>query len=89
MKKNSDDAIVFVAGTLLGILTGLIAGLALSPKSGKEVREEIVKKVTSDQMKKVKYGIEDQINKIYNAVKAGRMAAAKRKEHSEAGYWEV
>ncbi len=80
MSKNSDDSIIFVAGTLLGILSGVIAGLTLSPRSGKEMREEIVKKVSSDSIMKVKYGIEKQINKIQEALKADRLAAAKQKE---------
>lgn len=86
MSKNSDDSIIFVAGTLFGIITGVVAGLALSPKSGKEMREEIVKKVSSESMIKVKCSIENQINKLNQAIKAGRMAAAKEKEEVEAGY---
>ena len=89
MSKNSDDPMIFVAGTLFGIITGVIAGLALSPKSGREMRKEIVKKVSSDSIVRVKYTIENQINKINDALKAGRMAAAKRKEEMESGYQEV
>ncbi len=87
MSRNSDDSIIFVAGTLLGILAGTIAGLALSPRSGKEMRQEIVKKVSSDSMLRVKYNLENQINKIQEAVRAGRLAVAKQKEEeAEAGY---
>jgi len=86
MSKNSDDSMIFVAGTLFGIMAGVILGLALSPRSGKEMRSEIVKKVSSDSMVKIKDGIEGQIGKINDAIKAGRMAAAKRKEELEAGY---
>lgn len=86
MSKNSDDTIIFIAGTLLGIITGTIAGLALSPRSGKEIRQDIVQKVSSDSVLKVKYGIEKQMYKIHDTLKAGRMAAAKEKEEAEAGY---
>jgi len=86
MSKNSDDSMIFVAGTLLGILAGTIAGITLSPRSGKEMRQEIVKKVSYDSMLKVKYSLENQISKIQEAVRAGRLAAAKQKEEAEAGY---
>lgn len=83
MSKTSDDSMIFIAGTLFGVLTGVIAGLALSPRPGREVREEIAKKVSSDSVLRVKYSIEKQFEKIYGAVKAGRMAAAKRREELE------
>lgn len=47
-------------------------------------------KKTEEQSKelifKVKYSIENQINKINNALKAAKIAAAKRKEEMESEY---
>ena len=86
MSKNSDDSMVFIAGTLLGVITGILAGLVLSPRPGKEIRQEIIKKVSTDSMLKVKYSLESQMNKINKALQAGKLAAAKEKEEAESGY---
>lgn len=86
MSKNSDDSMIFVAGTLMGVVAGVLAGLFLSPRSGKEMREEIVKKMSSESMQKIKENFEHQVNKIYDSVKASRLAAAKVKEEEQTGY---
>lgn len=103
MTKNSDDYLIFTAGTLFGVLSGVIAGIIFSPKSGVEMRRELksvaknftqevptdvdmAKKTFYTSVDKLKYTVEGQINKINEAVKAGRMASAKRKEEMESGY---
>lgn len=95
--KNSDDPLIFVAGTLLGVLTGVIAGVMFSPKAGTEIRKDLkdmaksfskempsdvdkVKNSFSENLARVKFSIESQMNKINDAVKAGRLADAKIKE---------
>ncbi len=103
MSKNSDDYLIFAAGTLCGVLGGIIAGIAFSPKSGtemclklKNIAKNFAQDVPSDAEKaknsfcknidKLKYTFEGQINKIDKAVKASRMASAKRKEEMDTGY---
>ena len=44
------------------------------------------KSASITMINKLKYTIENQITKINEAVKAGRMAAAKRKEELDSGY---
>ncbi len=103
MPKNSDDYLIFPVGILFGVLTGLIAGIIFSPKSGVEMRKElkgiaknfsdevptdaeVAKKAFYKNMDRLKLAFEAQINKINEAVKAGRMASAKRREELESGY---
>ncbi len=103
MSKNSDDYLIFSVGILFGVLSGVVAGIMFSPKSGVEMRRElkgmaknfsrevptdvdIAKKTFYRSMDRLKFALEAQINKINEAVKAGRLASAKRKEEMESGY---
>ena len=98
--RNSDDPIIFVAGTLLGVLTGVVAGIMYSPKPGNEIRQDLknlaknisdevpadaekVKETFTENLEKVKNSFECQLNKINDAMKAGKLAAAKQKEEQE------
>ena len=41
MSKNSDDYLIFAAGTLCGVLGGIIVGIVFFPKSGIEMRQNL------------------------------------------------
>jgi gas vesicle protein len=47
MSKDSDSSISFGIGLLGGVLVGIIAGVLYSPKSGEEMRSELVKATKS------------------------------------------
>jgi len=73
MTKNSGR---FTAG-LLGILAGVVGGILLAPKAGKETREEIVTKVRDifgiyseefrDKYNKVRKAVENKVLAIRKA----------------------
>lgn len=101
MSKGSDSSISFGVGLLFGVLAGVAAGVFFAPKSGKETRQELInitsninkgqkldncRSASVDMINRMKYTIEKQLNKINDAIKAGKMAAAKRKEEFESGY---
>ncbi len=103
MSRNSDDYLIFLAGTLVGVLSGVVAGIMFSPRSGVEMRKELknmskklynevpsdidlAKKAFYKSVDKMKYTVEEQITKINEAVKAGKMASAKRTEEMDTGY---
>lgn len=54
----------------------------------KDLEPEIAntKNASTDLINKLVYSIEKQYSKINDAIKAGKMAAAKRKEELESGY---
>ena len=85
----------FFAGVAAGIMFSPKSGEEIRQElkniakdvSGKTPSEvEIVKNAFSDNIVRLKYTIENQLNKINKTVKAGKMAAAKRKEEMESGY---
>lgn len=102
MSKSTDSSISFGVGLLFGVVSGVVAGVLLTPKSGEEVRSGLVNVVESIAAKdqrvekcksasiktvaRVRYVLERQISKLTDAIKAGRMAAAKNKEELESGY---
>ncbi len=103
MPKDSDNAVVFGVGIILGVLTGAVIGVLTAPKSGEEVRQKIKDTVdiysskkcdeiaktriaSVNMIKKMGFTIEKQLNRLNDAVKAGRMAAAKRKEENNTEY---
>ncbi|OGI22539.1 MAG: hypothetical protein A2287_08340 [Candidatus Melainabacteria bacterium RIFOXYA12_FULL_32_12] len=101
MSKVADNSVSFGVGLLFGVIAGVVAGVLAAPKSGEEMRQELKETVSNlsqenkeltsctsisvDLINKMKYTIEKQISKINDAVKAGKMAAAKRKEELESG----
>ncbi len=44
------------------------------------------RKINSNALARLQYTIENQFNKVIEAIKAGKMAAAKRKEELESSY---
>jgi gas vesicle protein len=97
----SKDSVSFGMGLLFGIVAGVAAGVVLAPKSGEEMRQDLknviqnisnedeinnCKNVSIDMINRMKYTIEKQLLKVNDAIKAGKMAAAKRREEMESGY---
>ena len=97
----SKDSVSFGVGLLFGVVAGVVAGVLYSPRSGEEMRQELkctvdnlikedevdtCKTVSIDMLNKMKYTIEKQISKVNDAIRAGKMAAAKRKEELESGF---
>lgn len=85
-------------GVLGGIATGLLLSPKSGEEMRKDLKiktdnliKEIpsktveVKKTNITAIEKLQYAIESRLNKVIDAAKAGRMAAAKRKEEMEAG----
>jgi gas vesicle protein len=64
--KNTGD---FVAGLFVGGLIGAVIGILYAPKSGKETREEIGRKV-DDMMAKAKEEYEQALEKSRQAYEA-------------------
>ncbi len=101
-KNSDDYLIFTVGtlfGVLTGVIAGVIfspkPGVELRrdlKSMAKNFSREVptdsrqAKEVFHKSMDKLKYTMENQINKINDAVKAGRMASAKEKEELEAGY---
>ena len=101
-KNSDDYLIFTVGtlfGALCGVMAGIIfspkSGVemrrelkSMVKNYSKEVPSEVgeAKESFYKSMDKLKYTVEGQINKINEAVKAGRMASAKRKEEMESGY---
>ena len=103
MSRQSESALAFGIGTLVGVLAGVTAAILLSPKSGEEMREDLkaaAKKIISENkpeiiytkklnvaaLSRLQYTIESQFNRVIDALKAGRMAAAKKREEMESAY---
>lgn len=66
MKKAS-----FVKGTIFGALVGMVAGVLLAPKSGKETREDLKRKAQSTYQ-----DVNDQLRKLSDEV-SGRVDTLK------------
>lgn len=87
-------------GVLAGVATGVLFSPRSGEEMRKDLKEVSCKvlkhneklkladtKLTSlAMMDKLKYSIEKQISRVGDAIKAGKMAAAKQKEELEAGY---
>lgn len=101
MSGKSENSIAFGMGTLAGVLAGVVAAVLFAPKSGEETRKDLentaktivkektvnyTKKASSDAIVRLQYMIESQFNKVVDTLKAGRMAAAKRREELESLY---
>lgn len=101
MPKNSEGSISFGMGLLIGVVGGVVAGLLYTPKSGVEIRDDIrkaaglpekepelvyTKMASINLINRVKFTLEKQLYRVNEAVKAAKMASAKRKEELESGY---
>jgi len=102
MSNFSDNAVSYGVGLIGGVIAGVVLGVLFAPKSGAEMRKDLMevtdklcsehdtlakcKDSSLDLINRSKYSVEKQFNKIYEAVKAGKMAAAKRREELETGY---
>ena len=80
-----------VAGFLLSPKTGEEMRRELKIKADKLIKETPSKAVEAKKtniasIEKLQYAIEARFNQVIDAIKAGRMAAAKRKEEMEAGF---
>ena len=86
-------------GVIAGVLSGVLLSPKPGEEIRKDLKDAVncclkdkeddidnCKTVSIDMINKMKFTIEKQISKIYDAVKAGKMAAAKRKEEIESGY---
>jgi len=85
-------------GVLAGVATGILFSPKSGEEMRRDLKEIVsdikgeinpdiigTKNVSTDLINKIKYTIENQINKINSALKAGRLAAAKHKEELESG----
>jgi gas vesicle protein len=61
---------VLKGGFLIGAITGVVAGLLLAPKSGRETREQLLGQA----------GIGSQVDRIKGAIGAGKDSAADQNE---------
>jgi len=102
MSSLSDNAVSYGVGLLGGVVAGVLVGVLFAPKSGEEMRKDLMevtdkfcsendalckcKDSSLELINKTKYSVEKQLNKVLEAVRAGRMAAAKRREELETGY---
>jgi len=85
-------------GVLAGVATGILFSPKSGDEMRQDLKEIVndikgeiqpdiigTKNVSTDVINRVKYTVECQISKINNALKAGRLAAAKHKEELESG----
>jgi len=102
MSRACESSLSFGVGLLMGVVAGVVAGILLTPKSGEEIRNDLkdtvesiasknkkldnCKSASADILNKVKYTLEKQIINLNEAVRAGKMAAAKHREELETGY---
>jgi gas vesicle protein len=102
MSSLSDNAVSYGVGLLGGVVAGVLIGVLFAPKSGEEMRKDLMevtdklcsendalskcKDSSIDLVNRTKYTVEKQLNKVLEAVRAGKMAAAKRREELDAGY---
>ena len=84
-----EDASKFVAGTILGALVGVTAGLLFAPQSGEETRREIVDFAddTKDQVLESYYTVKDNIKNKTEEISGD--IKDKYDEFKERGYTEI
>lgn len=88
-----------LAGVLAGVAAAILFSPKSGEEMRKDLRivaKKIIKenspnviytnKINSAALVRLQYTIEAQFNKVIDALKAGRMAAAKRKEELESAY---
>jgi len=85
-----------LTGVLLGVLFSPKSGQEMRNelktatkkiiRHGQELNIVRAKKISSNAIARIQYTIESQFNKVLEAIKADRMAAAKRKEELESIY---
>lgn len=86
-------------GVLAGVTAGILFSPKSGEQMRNEIKKTVncninsdcydiikCKSVSVELLNKLKYTLESQITKINDAVKAGRMAAAKRREEIDSGY---
>lgn len=64
MSNNKDEAKWGLIGLGIGVVSGVVAGMLLAPKSGKETRSDIVKKAND-----TKQAAADQVSKATSSLK--------------------
>ncbi|MDD3013725.1 MAG: YtxH domain-containing protein [Candidatus Gastranaerophilales bacterium] len=85
-------------GVLTGVATGILFSPKSGEEMRQDLKEIVndisgeikpniydTKNASTDLINRIKYTVENQICKINNALKAGRLAAAKHKEELESG----
>jgi gas vesicle protein len=70
MDYREVDVGVLKGGFLVGAITGVVAGLLLAPRSGRETREQLLGQA----------GISGQVERIRGAIGAGKDSAADQNE---------
>lgn len=78
------------AGVLLAPKSGEetreeIKNVACNLKGNTQPEIDVTKRKSIDMINKIKFTLENQFVKVNDAIKAGKMAAAKRKEELETG----
>lgn len=70
MDSTSNNGIAFLSGIIIGSALGIVAGFFLAPKSGRELRADLV-----ERGKNVLSQIKGKEVELKEAIKAGREAA--------------
>lgn len=84
-KKERNKKIIGITAALVTTgISGVIGGLFMAPKSGKELKEDVVKKITENN-ENIKKDIEEKKEKLSNSVnetrdKINSYLSAKRQE---------
>ena len=97
--KSLDFGMGILFGVLAGVAAGIIFAPKSGEETRKVIKDKIedvaksefadvnhYKNTSLETLNKVTYTVEKQINKINEAIKAGKMAAAKKKEELESDY---
>ncbi len=82
MSKDEGGFLKFVFGLFSGVVSGIVVGLLVAPKTGKEMREDLLikskelKDLTKDKISELKVYGKDQAVKVAGTIqeKAGRIS---------------
>jgi gas vesicle protein len=91
-RSNESSLVPFMFGILLGVLNGVLLGILLAPRSGDESRQYFLNRLLGlkpDEqsfLNKTRINLENQMDRMNRAIKALKMAKAKRREEMATGF---